>query len=175
MNYLITDKLGYSRQDTLRNEFIFHKNFSDRYDSHHRKMAHKTIIIIVLWIRGYSDAHRSASPLFVDHLTVVQRYLRPHCHLLRTTKLLEQPYFHVALSMGKHGNQNTSVSSSNRDAASHFPCIPFCTCYNSFRAARYMPTIRLSRHYYSQLFTNIYSLQISTIILGAQSLEGDVP
>jgi len=52
MHYLITDKLGYSRQETLRNEFIFHEPFPDRYDSHHRKMAHKTIM--VLWIRGYN-------------------------------------------------------------------------------------------------------------------------
>jgi hypothetical protein len=52
MNYLIIDKLGYSRQETLRNEFIFLKTFSDRYDSHHRKIAHETITT-VLWIRGY--------------------------------------------------------------------------------------------------------------------------
>jgi hypothetical protein len=46
MNYLITDKLGYSRQETLRNEFIVLKTFSDRYNSHHQQIADETFIII---------------------------------------------------------------------------------------------------------------------------------
>ena len=95
---------------------------------------------------GYNDTIQ----LFVGYLTAALRYLQTHCHILRTTKLLEQPYFIVFVSMGKLGNQNTSISSSNR-VASHFPCIPFRTCYDSFLASQHIPVISLPRHYYSQL------------------------
>jgi len=161
MNYLIIDKLGYSRQDALRNEFIFHKTFSNGYDSHHRKMAHKTFIIIVLWIRGYSDA----SPLLVGHLTVVQRYLRPHCHLLRTTKLFEQPYFNVDLSMGKPGNQNTSISESPlislaflfAHATTAFVLLATCLLFAS-------PDITI--HSYLHLFPTVQHLYIRSPVSG---------
>jgi hypothetical protein len=75
--------------------------------------------------------------------------------------------------MGQLWNLITSIPRSNR-VASHFPCIPFRTSYNSALGSQCMPTLAfpdISIHSYLQIYI---SYQLNTFILCVLSMGGDV-